>query len=324
MSRFRRNVVIPPADTHPIANIVFEARCEVTHDNTCSPIRLAQSSDGACLAMTGAGGYKNRDPYVQYWLTGGADEDSSFYLHDKTLETGLGDIARHVVCDDAWKLVFAADDDRVKSFSWDHKGRAVHTMNSTAHSGPLALLPGGRLVRAGKGSALVWNLDTLETHGEGKKTKKIGEGKYTLEDSWRDCDSVDAVEPSTGSPAHTTLKFANSEVSIGAWRYHRSTSHMLCGEDSQANRGYRAFSMDLERGAVVTRFLGHGGDVTEFSTSEGDPHAFATSATDGYARVYDVRHPLPVFTFDVEQSLGSCEAVAFAHLDGIPGTFPQC
>lgn len=42
----------------------------------------------------------------------------------------------------------------------------THTLDSNPFSGPIAVLPSGTLVRAGKGRASVWNISGLETHGE--------------------------------------------------------------------------------------------------------------------------------------------------------------
>ncbi|KAI0789839.1 hypothetical protein C8Q75DRAFT_806502 [Abortiporus biennis] len=58
----------------------------------------------------------------------------------------------------------------------------------------------------------------------------------------------------------------------------------------------------VEREWLVISVWGTTGHVT---TSLGDPNTFVSASTDGYARLYDFRHPCPVLTFDVEQSYHS-------------------
>ncbi|KAH9928736.1 uncharacterized protein B0H18DRAFT_1000397 [Fomitopsis serialis] len=76
--------------------------------------------------------------------------------------------------------MFIADSDRIKSFTWaDKSDRPVHTLNCMkTHRGPLVLLPGGRLLRAGRGSALSWTLDALQTHGRGPKFARMAQARF--------------------------------------------------------------------------------------------------------------------------------------------------
>ncbi|KAG8730493.1 hypothetical protein FRC12_020235 [Ceratobasidium sp. 428] len=81
-------------------------------------------------------------------------------------------------------------------------------------------------------------------------------------------------------------------------------------------------TIDVEHGGtILARYLGHGGSVTDFSVSRGDPQVFATSCSDGFARLFDSRTPLPVLTFDACQNTECCYAVVLAHPDSIPTLF---
>ena len=197
-------------------------------------------------------------------------------------------------------------------------------MNSEAFDGPLAVLAGGsRIVRAGTGRAAIWDLETLPTHGpEGKDM--IG-GQFDVEDSWR-CDP-ECIEPSGGAEETTTIQFEDKLLKPSIWRSHPGGSEgaMLCALDcnvlEQAN--YSVVALDLEHGGkVMSRHLGHGAKINEMSTSSGDPYMFATMCDGGFARVWDVRQPLPTLTCDVgftEDAL--CGGLALAHPGGIPSTF---
>lgn len=218
--------------------------------------------------------------------------------------------------------MFVADRDRIKSFSWaERKGIPVHTLNSLkSHKGPLAILPNGRLIRAGQNSALLWNLDSLETHGPGPKFKRIGQVKYSWANCMRDLPSDDDEEYSTGSKPHVSIPFANKYFSVNNWHLHKLSLNMLCVEDPSL--GYGCISLDIEHGGTTAaRYLGHGGAICDFSTSEGDPNTILTAAADGYARLFDVRQPLPVLTFDVEKHEAPVVTVVLTHLDGLPGEF---
>ena len=313
LSRFRADVQFPSPSTHPHAVNVLQARCEVYDEAICSPFRLALSEDGACLALTAKAGYKERDPVLTYWLPEeGTENQEQSHADVPLIEPGW-----HLVLDEARKLMFVADRDRVKSFTWDQKSsRPVHTLNSMkTHRGPLALLPNGRIIRAGEGSALCWTLDDLPTHGPGPKSKRIGAGKYSWENCWRDREDEEE-EYSTGSQPGTALPLGggfNPRIIYP----HKPTGHLLAGESPDA--GYGCVALDLEHGgAVASRYLGHSGTITELSTSPEDANIFLTAAGDGYVRLYDRRRPLPGLTFDVEKREAPVMTAAFVHIDGLP------
>ena len=97
---------------------------------------------------------------------------------------------------------------------------------------------------------------------------------------------------------------------------------MLTGENAQRDKGHYGFyALDLDNGGrKAKRFLGHGGMVDAISVSDGDANIFATGCSDGYARLYDVRHPLPVVTYNQGKQSEMCDAVELVHPDGIPST----
>lgn len=259
------------------------------------------------------------------------DDDGGVRICSKTgfrymvLEPGLSEVAYQLAVDTTNRLALVADTHRIKSFSWGGdvtfggwtppRGENVHTMNSKKYDGPIAVLSGGRIVRAGKGGAAIWSLDTLETHQGGRR---VGCGEFEAEDSWRD-DYGGEIERSTGSAPSTTVKFTQTGLTPAGWHLHTPSGHLLCAENSHRSDKYGCYALDLEAGGkTASRFLGHGGNVTAFSTSTGDANVFLTACADGYARLYDVRHPLPAMTIDSGKSSEFCEAVTLVHPDGIP------
>ncbi|KAL1940225.1 hypothetical protein VTO73DRAFT_9177 [Trametes versicolor] len=361
LSRFREGITTSVTDATPLARTIYQARCEVAADIISCPVSAAIAADSSALALIGAGGWKNRDPMLTIFLLdehtpataqddkedaakddeGDSDEEdddddddggvricSNTGFRYMVLEPGLSEVAYQLAVDTTNRLALVADTHRIKSFSWGGdvtfggwtppRGENVHTMNSRKYDGPIAVLSGGRIVRAGKGGAAIWSMDTLETHQGGRR---VGRGEFEAEDSWRD-DYGGEIERSTGSAPSTTVKFTQTGLTPAGWHLHTPSGHLLCAENSHRSDKYGCYALDLEAGGkIASRFLGHGGNVTAFSTSTGDANVFLTACADGYARLYDVRHPLPAMTIDSGKSSEFCEAVTLVHPDGIPTVF---
>jgi hypothetical protein len=108
---------------------------------------------------------------------------------------------------------FAGDYSRVKSYAWGtpsgdnhNKVLPTHTLNSKQWVGPLALMSGNRIIRGGRGSVGVWNIDSLEIHGTSGKDR-IG-GDFNTEDTWRD--DPRAIEKFAGSAPRLSSKIPHS------------------------------------------------------------------------------------------------------------------
>ncbi|KAG9127563.1 hypothetical protein FRC07_012193 [Ceratobasidium sp. 392] len=85
---------------------------------------------------------------------------------------------------------------------------------------------------------------------------------------------------------------------------------------------YDCITINLEhQGSLVSRYIGHGGAVADLSVSAADPQVFLTACSDGFVRLFDIRTPLPVLTFDACQQNEACDAAVFTHPDGIPTIF---
>jgi WD40 repeat protein len=277
------------------------------------------SSDGVCMSLLSMGGFKNRDPFLSYFIL---DKGDKIFKDAQHFGIGLSEIAHHSTMDASRKLIFAADSRRIKSYKWDtadSQGNplAVHTMDAGGFDGPLSLFSDGRLLRAGKGAAGVWNIDALETDGP-KGRKRIG-NKFNIKDTWRDAD--DAIEVSSGSTVHQEIKFADDAVRPAHWHAHPSAiGTMLCASDIRSNtHRFWCGALDLEHGGKISaRYLGHGGQVNGFSTSQADQNVFVTACKDGCVRLYDVRHPMPMLTMDVGKTASACNTALLVHPDGVP------
>ncbi|KAI0351722.1 hypothetical protein OH77DRAFT_1523848 [Trametes cingulata] len=349
LSRFREGVTPSATAATPPAQMIYQARCEVAGDTFPSPLDAVISSDSSVLAVIAQGGWKHRDPVLGMYLlgepaqaqaghNGQEDEDdeddedgervrSHNGFRGMVIEPGLAEVARYVAMDTPRRLTLVADSSRIKSFSWGGdvafggwvppRGWNVHTLKSGRYHGPIAVLPGGRVVRAGKGGAAVWNLDEMGTHEKGR----VGKGRISLEDVWRDHENDD-IERSTGSAPSTTVAFAETAFEPMTWKLHDPTGHLLCSENARQTERYGCYALDLEAGGKkVSRFLGHGGTIHAFSVSESDVNVFATACSDGCARLYDVRTSLPVMTLNAGSSREFCMAVQLVHPDGIPTVF---
>ena len=273
------------------------------------------------------------EPVLSYSLLGdsssSSDGDGDSTLDLQTIEEcGLAGIAHALSVDPSRSLLFAADEGRIKSYNYQEGCLPVHTLRSGGYSGALAVLSGsgGRTVRAGYGRAAVWALDSLPTHGP-KGKKNIG-GKMSREnlDSWRDEDAEIAL--SKGSAPTAVIAFEDKTFSPVVWTEHPNAAGvMIGGPDPRAKHtdcDYRCLAVDLEHGGkTATRYLGHGGQVVNVHTSTHDKNMFVTACSDGLARLYDVRHPLPVLTVDVGGQSSGCGDAILIHPDGIPSTPPS-
>lgn len=225
---------------------------------------MSISSGYTCLVVHSAGVRKNRSPGLSYFLLGVEDGD---FIQSYHINVTLSDIAYHSATDESRKLIFVADDNRIKSCSWGsieseefyNKALPTHTLASGPWSGPLALLPNGHLIRAGKGSVAFWDLSSLRTHGP-SGTDHIGK-EFSTEDTWRD--DPETIESSSGSKRWGTIKFADHGLSPKIWHPHPSMpSAMLCGlgspeaESHSCSCGYGRFRTWGEYGFAIHRTWG--------------------------------------------------------------------
>ncbi len=195
-------------DQNQRAISVAQARCEITSREIRLPSDMRLSSTGNILAFSAMGGWKNRVPYLHYQLL---NEES---INSCSIKVDLMSGLREMLIDDERRLLFASDWDRVRSYRCkdpnvsrdEPSGRSlrVHTLNSRGYAGPLAMLPNGRLAKAGKGQVAIWDLDSLQTHGESGKDvvgDKLSESESM--DTWRD--DPESIERSRGSEATTVI-----------------------------------------------------------------------------------------------------------------------
>jgi hypothetical protein len=320
LARFRFD--LPPlaaTEAHPLAKIIYQARCEIVSNNTCIPTHISISSGNSCVALLVADGYIGRIPGLSYFLLADGDDKD---FEEREVDVGLAGLALHGLVSDERKLIFAADKDRIKSLAWGptapgsdtvyEDALPTHTFDSNQWHGPLTILADRYLLRAGTGSAAFWDLDAVETHGSTGRDR-IGP-QISLENSLRD--DPDEIETSAGSAPTGVVKFHDKMMEVDAWHPHPSLSGiMLCTPKLSC----ACVTLDsVHGGKTGARYLGHGGHVGGFSTSETNAHLFATSCSDGYARLYDVRYPLPVLTFDAGELSEACSSVIFTEPDGIP------
>lgn len=141
----------------------------------------------------------------------------------------------------------------------------------------------------------------------------------------------DDIEQSTGSLAHTSIKFTDPDLQPSVWHLHQPTAYMLCAgspgrsssSSSKTVRGNGFVSLDMTQGKTVSRYTGMNCKVAAFSTSDGDPNTFATAGLDGLARLYDIRQPAAQLKVTADHGGSESYGVALAHPDGIPGACAQ-
>ncbi|KAJ7479388.1 hypothetical protein B0H11DRAFT_1916390 [Mycena galericulata] len=182
LARFEDDVTLPSSPS-PLVHAIYHARCEITGDSENQALTLVHSNN--TLVFPSNENDHDR-PFLTYYLL---DEpcDRTFGLIAHHVPIALESLTPHCLADDSRKLMFVADNARVKSYSWASATGAIyesplatHTLSTPEHHGPLAMLAGGRFMRTGKGSVGLWNLDELATHGV-QGISRIGgllKGKY--------------------------------------------------------------------------------------------------------------------------------------------------
>ncbi|KAL4243712.1 hypothetical protein ABKN59_010953 [Abortiporus biennis] len=320
LSRFRDPVTLTATASEPTAHTIYQGLCEIHHERIELPTKMQISPDSSLIAISCSAGKQLDEPVLRLYFPGQNDVSSTRF------ELGLEDTSREVAIDSERKLIFVADKERVKSYTWGEGPngpnlKPIHTLRTPGrYEGSINILPSGRVIRFGTGSVLVWKIDDLETHGE-DGTKMIGQGTFN---SRRSPESRSKVELSTGMKAHGKITFKddpNYQVKNSVW--HNSSRHLLCSEGGPIGSRFSCTALDLEHGGkIVNRYLGFGGNIPHISLSEGDPNTFVTACQDGYVRIHDIRHPCPVIALDAEaDSILAVLAATYAHPDGIPTVF---
>lgn len=332
LARFRTRRPFILSDAHPDHRAFAEARCEVIHDNV--PVVMNMALSGSVLAVQGAGGWKNRASALHLY-----DVSAGKNLKNRLpIDLTLPGIAQELQLDSSRKLVYVADEWRVKTYRWDfdlednglkrkrnREGLPVHTLNSVGYTGPMVLKENGlKVVRAGRQGLAVWHIDILATHGE-EGTDIIGSSDETYREAdWQGDSFGDGknTETSKGSaPKHrlTCPVFSGVGTLVGN---PRESKEMIVGYGPGNGMDelpkYGAVSVDSETKQATIRHVGHGGHVICMRTndSEADPSTFMTAATDGVVRLYDVRAPAPVLAvYNAREVIGSA---LYEHVGGHP------
>ncbi|CAE7182037.1 unnamed protein product [Rhizoctonia solani] len=330
LSRFRPGLpTLTSTPDKPLAASVLDARCEISSSRCSAPIRFHMSPGNTCLALTAMGGYKNRSSVLEYLMLNQPLAASAKFPAQYLVEPRFSEIAHHATIDEARRLIFIGDDRRIKSYEWGSPSDVhedpllVHTLNSQGAKGPMTILPNGSVARAGKGGASVWDtqapLDSDNTVEE-----PIAESDESDDgEDWEDEDSEGEVDQNPGLAPTSHIKFLDQpDLKPSLWQpLLAAPSTVVCVEDPSNEGRYSCIGIDLEAGKTTSYYLGNGGGVSAFSVSTADPQLFLTACNDGFARLYDVRRPLPVITFDACGQDEFCEAAALAYPDGIPVVF---
>jgi hypothetical protein len=322
IARFRNESLEPARtiDASPRAQMVYQARCESYLHQTFSPVgTLCIAETDGVLAMVGCTGYKLRDPALAIFDVTGDK------MHSNSQVPGLLDIAYHCLVDEGKRLVAYADSSRIKTAVWSAdrgKERQLlnkHTFDSSG-DGPMAII-GQNLIRAGSNQASSYNLHTAPTHGpDGDEI--IGE-ETDLEDvdTWRDVDCASDFECSSGSKPDNIIRFADGIASPKIWKSAPmfTASTVLSGTGPQENTSPTVLALDFEsERQIASKYLGHGGGLLDINQSHGDANTFVTACGDGYARLYDKRHILPVMTFNATNVSAFCGSALSINPDGLP------
>ncbi|CAE6423890.1 unnamed protein product [Rhizoctonia solani] len=163
LANFRSNLPsLTPTLSEPLAQSIFDARCEISSYRCASPIRFYSTPKSACLALAGMSGWKNRSPALDYLVLNqprNTDPHNEF-SNARFIEPGLANIAYHPAVDDSRRLIFIGDGKRIKSYEWGTTTELyrdplpIHTLNSGHAEGPITVLSNGTVSDYLEGAAL--------------------------------------------------------------------------------------------------------------------------------------------------------------------------
>ncbi|KAK0430856.1 WD40-repeat-containing domain protein [Armillaria borealis] len=246
-------------DAGSLSRSIYEARCEVYSERIDPLLGFSLSSNDSCLAIPYELFSSNHTSSIilRFFLPGTGD--NFWTLHH--VKTELSSLDFHMTTDEERQLICLSDSAHIKLYNWETE-RLTHTLHSRQEcTGPLAILPYGRLVRAGCGRVDVWNINSR-------------------------------------SNACSSVQFQDSTFEPSRWTAHPSKPGTVL---SAGAGGLSCVALDLEHGGKAsTRYLGHGGHISSMSTDgSGDPNIFVTGCGDRYVRMYDVRNPLQFLVWDV-------------------------
>ncbi|KZO99499.1 hypothetical protein CALVIDRAFT_553381 [Calocera viscosa TUFC12733] len=322
LARFRPNNP-PIQDGCPERERVLrEARTEISSFPVGPSSRLASSASVIAVVHNDA---KGRNASLTAALTTRPLSDERAAC---TIQTGLEGAASEVLVDEYEHRIAVADRSRIKTFKWvdapdttagsNMSLLPLNTLDTSEVSGPIGSMANGSIIlRPGKKTVAVWNMDKIATHGP-NGTKIVGK-KLNLEEL-EDIDETAAVEPSSGSKPNRMIRLEAdiARARIKTWAnapLALSRTSFICGFQDE----FRCMQVDMETGKIGGRYIGHGAAITSIGSYADDPHSFLTTARDGVVRLYDVRQPTPSFaayTTD-ETVLGA----ALASCDGQPLLF---
>ncbi|THH32076.1 hypothetical protein EUX98_g2112 [Antrodiella citrinella] len=114
MTRFRKNALAFTPPLSPLARAITQARLSVASSRIDSPINLCLPQNSARLGIIGAGGYKDRDPELSYFLLDEIEDDG--FCKQIAIECGLTDVPYQIEMDATRKLIYVADSQRIKSY----------------------------------------------------------------------------------------------------------------------------------------------------------------------------------------------------------------
>ncbi|KAL5637790.1 hypothetical protein ACGC1H_002153 [Rhizoctonia solani] len=276
------NLTVTPTDR--TAMLIYDARCKISsvrdrrdrHFEWCETdhvVGMQISSGGSCLAVLGWVETKVLHPrnrrrtgkFSALWISYHFPDDpkSKFtklmqYPGGHRSQVGLAGVPRHMTLDESQRLIFVADNDRIKSFEWAtangsfHKyPLATHTLRSKQFGGLIVTLPNGTLICAGTGTAATWNLSQLKTHGP-KGNQVIGKEIFIDDecDYDSDCDHMPDFEYSSGSGYTSKITFTDDrKLDPKVWRVlpHSSSTVLVVGRMERS-----CIAIDLEhRGKTI-------------------------------------------------------------------------
>ncbi|KAI0311303.1 hypothetical protein OF83DRAFT_1177712 [Amylostereum chailletii] len=319
LARFRLHRPLLPSTIPSTQRAFAEARCEIQQQYTWRPHRTALGA--GVLALTGFNGFRNGDPALELVNLDAPPKKGRWNEWGIPVRLGLKGNDTEVCLDSGRRLVYIADDKRVKSYRWaedtwaeargagaEPRTLPVHTLDAKGFDRAVMLRENGaRLVRAGKAGIAVWSIDTLPTHGP-EGTDVVGREMRSAASLFDD----DDVEHSSGAPPTQTVVSAPALRDIRTWAALPADGNGAIVARASRNGVER---VDLVATRLSGRYVGQGGVPNTIRTSKQDANGFVTTGS-GAVRLYDARVPAPVLA--VVHGKEDVEAGLYEHIGGHP------
>eukprot|EP01122_Echinamoeba_exundans_P010718 TRINITY_DN4068_c0_g1_i4.p1 TRINITY_DN4068_c0_g1~~TRINITY_DN4068_c0_g1_i4.p1 ORF type:complete len:602 (+),score=116.28 TRINITY_DN4068_c0_g1_i4:59-1864(+) len=323
----------------PQVSAIAAARCEIQerHGYFVGQ-QFAMSPKNNVIWVTGATGYKDRDPSFEA-LNATTGEPARQYYR---LSARLWGYTKHMLIDESRSLLWASGDSRIRaldttltledgSISEDFGG--IKFTAFAEKDVDSFIVHADRLIaRSNKGNSWkIWDISKMTPHGrywsydDAEEAKKAGVALW--DDSKNSCrdlvddDDYDAVEMTKGDSHHLVVDVKNADMVAATSSPDRSCWISLHDPNLSVWAEEKCLPIaDMQTATVVRCFAGHTCEVRSIDIADSMSDVFLTASEDHTAKIWDYRTKMGC-TITLHGAGAKLTAARFASVGGVPFVF---